>query len=41
MMQKLKKAHVFAHNTVISLHRIMYNAPIESAHPGLHFFFLH
>ena len=38
MTQNLKKADVFPHNQVISSHKIMCNASIESSHQGLHFF---
>ena len=39
MSQKLKKAHDFACNCVISSHRIKCNTSFESFYEGLHFFF--
>ena len=38
---KIEKSRLFASNWVISSHRIMCNASIESSHPGLHCVFLH
>ena len=39
MSQKLKKAHGFACNCVISSHRIKCNTSFESSYEGLYFFF--
>ena len=41
MTPKLKKAHVFACNCVISSHTVKCNSSFDSSYEGLHFFFLH